>query len=105
MLVRDPQLRELSHFGCVAPEDDLVAWATLHVSCEERESSRVPSYHEITVPCAALMQSYLGCCEQFGCLLLSESCREAEGGSGKETEMLAGWCTRRDPWLGEWQMV
>lgn len=38
-------------------------------------------------------------------VLLLENCREAEGSSGKETKMLAGWGARRDPWLIEWQMV
>lgn len=68
MLMRDSQLRELSHFGRVSSEYYLVSWAKLHVSCQ----GRVPSYCEVTVLCTALMQSYLGCCEQFGCLTIRE---------------------------------
>jgi len=80
MLVRDPQLHELRcHFGCASSEDSLVSWAKLHVSCEEREISRVPSWCEIAVLCTALLQSCLGCCEQFGRLAIRKLQRSRRG--------------------------
>lgn len=47
--------------------------------CEDREISRAPSYWEIAVLYTALMQSYLGCCEQFGCLSCQKAAEKQKG--------------------------
>lgn len=94
------QLREQRHCGCVSSKDYLMSWAKLHVSWEDREIRRVPSYCEITVLCTALMQSYLGCCEQFGCLTirkLERSRREFRKGNKNVGRLM---CQERS--LAEW---
>lgn len=47
--VGDLQLHELRCFSCVGSEEHCVSWAKLHVSCEDWEISKVPSYCEIMV--------------------------------------------------------
>lgn len=50
-----------------------------HISCEDRETSRDLSYWENAVLRAALMLSYLGCCEQFGCLSCQKAAEKQKG--------------------------
>lgn len=73
--------------------------------CEDREISRAPFILGNCSPVYSSDAILSGMLWTVWLSFLSEGCREAEGSSGKETQMLAGWCTRRDPWLSEWQMA
>lgn len=80
MLVRDPQLHKLRHFGCVTPEDYPTSWAkSCVIFVRTGKLAGLLSYWEIAVLYTALMQSYLGCCEQFGCLSCQKAAEKQKG--------------------------